>query len=95
LNFPLGADVTHTVSKAYGIYDPRLGLAQRAVFIIDPDGIVQHEVIHNLNVSRTVDEALPILQGLQAGGLCTLDQVAGEQQLTLLGAVAQEIPPFW
>ncbi|HEY3418205.1 MAG TPA: peroxiredoxin [Armatimonadota bacterium] len=81
LHYPLGADVTHEVSKAYGVYREEEGLALRGLFIIDPDGVVQYEVVHNLNVGRNIDEVLRVLQGLQTGGLCPLNWKPGEKLL--------------
>ncbi len=79
--YPLGADVSHAVSKAYGIFDEHHALALRGLFIIDPDGVVQYEVVHNTNVGRNVDEVLRVLQGLQTGGLCPMNWTPGEALL--------------
>lgn len=81
LNFPLAADVTHEVSKAFGVYDERQGLALRAAFIIDPEGRIQYQVVHNLNVGRNVDEVLRVLAGIQTGGLCPVNWRPGGQLL--------------
>jgi len=81
LLFPLAADVTHAMSVAYGVYDPATGSALRALFIIDPDGVVQYEVVHNLSVGRNVAETLRVLQGIQSGGLCPLNWRPGEPLL--------------
>ncbi|MHB9134155.1 MAG: peroxiredoxin [Armatimonadota bacterium] len=81
IDFPLGADVTHEVSKAYGVYVEEEGLALRGLFVIDPDGVVQYAVVHNLNVGRNIDEVLRVLQGLQSGGLCPLNWRPGEALL--------------
>jgi len=81
LSYPLGADVTHEVSKAYGVYDPQAGLALRGLFIIDPDGIIQYQVVHNLNVGRSVDEVLRVLTALRSGGLCPVNWKPGQALL--------------
>lgn len=39
--FPILADTTHTLARAYDVYDDKEGLAERGLFIIDPDGIVR------------------------------------------------------
>ena len=41
IKYPMGADPTHIVSKAFGVYDAASGMALRGTFLIDPDGIVQ------------------------------------------------------
>lgn len=82
INFPLAADVTHEVSKSYGVYDAREGLALRAIFIIDPEGRIQYQVVHNLNVGRNVDEILRVLAGMQTGGLCPVNWRPGQSLLS-------------
>jgi alkyl hydroperoxide reductase subunit AhpC len=82
IQYPLASDGTHEVSKAYQVYLPEEGAAFRGLFIIDPDGVVQYEVVHNLNVGRSVDEVLRVLDGLQAGGLCPVNWKAGDALLS-------------
>lgn len=73
LNFPLASDVDGEISTAYGVYDPHRGLALRGTFIVDPEGIVQFEVVHSLSVGRRSQEVLRVLTALQSGGLCRED----------------------
>lgn len=73
LRFPLASDITHQYSKDYGVYVEEEGIATRGLFIIDPDGIVKYQVVHDLNVGRSASEVLRVLQALQTGGLCPLD----------------------
>jgi peroxiredoxin 2/4 len=67
LDFPLASDRTQEVSKAYGILDEQ-GQSARAVYIIDPEGVVRHEVVHDDRVGRSVNEIVRVLQALQAPG---------------------------
>lgn len=67
LAFPLASDRTQAVSRAYDVLDDA-GQAARAVFIIDPDGVVRHEVVHDDRVGRSVNEILRVLTSLQARG---------------------------
>ncbi|MCL8206883.1 MAG: peroxiredoxin [Actinomycetia bacterium] len=82
VRFPLVSDWTHAVSRAYGVYYPAEGAALRGLFVIDPEGVVQYEVVHNLNVGRSVDEVLRVLQALQTEGLCPADWAPGEPLLS-------------
>ncbi|CAB1127687.1 biofilm-specific peroxidase; 2-cys peroxiredoxin [Candidatus Hydrogenisulfobacillus filiaventi] len=82
VRYPLASDWTHEVSRAYQVYVPEEGAAYRGLFLIDPEGIVQYEVVHNLNVGRSVDEVLRVLQALQTGGLCPVDWTPGQPLLT-------------
>jgi peroxiredoxin (alkyl hydroperoxide reductase subunit C) len=68
LNFPLASDTTHAVSRDYGVLIEEEGVAARGLFIIDPEGIVRYEVIHDDRVGRSVDEVLRVLQALQMRG---------------------------
>nr|WP_207646849.1 peroxiredoxin [Tepidibacter formicigenes] len=81
LNFPIASDNTHKVSKDYGVYIEEEGIALRGLFIIDPEGILRYSVVHNLNIGRSADETLRVLQGLQAGGLCPADWNPGDELL--------------
>jgi eukaryotic-like serine/threonine-protein kinase len=70
LRFPLAGDEQGQACQAYGVYLPRQHVALRGLFIIDPNGVVQYQVVHNLSVGRRSDEVLRVLEALQTGGLC-------------------------
>jgi peroxiredoxin (alkyl hydroperoxide reductase subunit C) len=81
LNFPLAADLTKDVARRYGVLIEEKGIALRGLFIIDPKGVLQYSVIHNLGVGRSVDETLRVLQAFQTGGLCPADWKPGMKTL--------------
>ena len=81
VSFPLLADRAQTIARAYGVLVEDLGLALRGLFVIDPDGAVQHATVSNLNVGRSVDETLRVLQAIQSGGLCPSDWKPGKPHL--------------
>jgi len=64
INYPLVADFTKKISEDYGVLLPA-GMALRATFIIDPEGVVQFELIHDLGIGRNVKEILRSLDALQ------------------------------
>ncbi|MGH8656201.1 MAG: peroxiredoxin [Gammaproteobacteria bacterium] len=64
IRFPLVADVNHAIVKAYGIEHPD-GVALRASFLIDRQGMVQHQVVNNLPLGRDVEEMLRMVEALQ------------------------------
>ena len=64
LEFPIIADVKREVIKAYGVEHPD-GVALRASFLIDRDGIVQHQVVNNLPLGRNVDDMIRVVDALQ------------------------------
>ena len=65
VGFPIVADVKHEITNAYGIEHPEAGVAMRASFLIDEDGVVQHQVVNNLPLGRNVDEMLRMVKALQ------------------------------
>jgi peroxiredoxin (alkyl hydroperoxide reductase subunit C) len=65
IDFPLVADVKHEIAQAYGIEHPEAGVALPASFLIDRDGVVQHQVVNNLPLGREVDEMLRLVDALQ------------------------------
>lgn len=81
VNYPLAADQTLAVSRAYDVLIEEEGVALRGLFVIDPDGILQYQVIHNLNVGRNVDETLRVIQALQTGGRCAANWRPGQSNL--------------
>lgn len=82
VRFPIVADVKHEIAKAYGIEHPD-GMALRASFLIDKDGIVQHQVVNNLPLGRNVDEMLRMIDALQFceqyGEVCPAGWHRGEE----------------
>ncbi|MGE4134941.1 MAG: redoxin domain-containing protein [Pirellulales bacterium] len=70
LAFPLASDPDGAACQAYGVYLPRQNMSLRGLFIIDPNGVLQYQVVHNLSVGRRSEEVLRVLDGLQTGGLC-------------------------
>lgn len=63
-NYPLIADVTKDIAKAYDVLLPG-GMALRGSFIIDPKGVVRQATINDLPVGRSVDEALRLIKAFQ------------------------------
>lgn len=78
LKFPLASDITKRVARSYGVLLEDEGIALRGLFIIDPEGKVRYQVVHELNVGRSVDETLRVLQALQTGELCGANWEPGQ-----------------
>jgi len=77
LKFPLASDEGGAVCQAYGVYVVRQQVALRGLFIIDPNGVLQYQVVHNLSVGRSTDEILRVLDALATGGLCPAEWAPG------------------
>jgi peroxiredoxin (alkyl hydroperoxide reductase subunit C) len=81
LKYPLASDVAGRLAAKYNILVEESNIALRGLFIINPEGILQYAVVHDLNIGRSVDETLRVLQGLQTGGLCAANWTPGESNL--------------
>lgn len=81
ISYPLASDITKEVSRQYGVLMEEEGIALRGLFIIDPDSKIRYSVVQDLNVGRSVDETLRVLQALQSGGLCPVDWKPGDEHL--------------
>ena len=63
------ADVRHDLMRALGVENAD-GVADRATFIIDPDGVIQFVAVTPDAVGRNVDEVLRVLDALQSEEVC-------------------------
>jgi peroxiredoxin (alkyl hydroperoxide reductase subunit C) len=64
-----------------GVRDQSEGVALRATFIVDPDNVIQHVSVNNLNVGRNPEEILRLLDGLQTDELCPCNRSIGGSTL--------------
>jgi peroxiredoxin (alkyl hydroperoxide reductase subunit C) len=64
IEYPLIADLSKTISQAYDVLLPA-GIALRGLFLIDKNGVVRHQVVNDLPLGRSVDEALRMVKALQ------------------------------
>lgn len=85
VKFPIVADVKHEIAQAYGVEHPDEGVAMRATFLIDKQGIVQHQTVNNLPLGRNIDEHLRIVEAVQFveeyGEVCPAGWRKGEDGL--------------
>jgi peroxiredoxin (alkyl hydroperoxide reductase subunit C) len=81
IRYPMVSDFTKETARAYGVLDEKTGAAHRGLFIIDPEGIIRYQVVTDMNVGRSVEETIRILEALQSGGLCPINWRKGEKTL--------------
>ncbi|WP_439096664.1 redoxin domain-containing protein [Geobacter sulfurreducens] len=81
LKFPLLADNKKEATIRYGILDEKEGVALRGLFIIDPNGVLQYQVVQTPSVGRSVEETIRVLEALQTGELCPLGWKPGEKTI--------------
>jgi peroxiredoxin (alkyl hydroperoxide reductase subunit C) len=65
VKYPLVADLTHQICKAYDVETPDGKVAYRGSFLIDRGGIVRHQVVNENSLGRNIDEMLRIVDALQ------------------------------
>ena len=81
LPFPMISDIKRELTSALGILDKNEGVAQRATFLVDPDGIIRFVYVTDLNVGRNPQEVLRVLDALQTDELCPCNWKQGEDTL--------------
>ncbi len=65
----------------YGVLIEGKGIALRGLFVIDPEGVLRYSVVHDLNIGRSVEETLRVIQALQTGGLCQAEWRPGQETI--------------
>ncbi len=81
LPFPMLADIKRELSTALGVLDKQEGVALRATFIVDPEGIIRFVSVNSLSVGRNPQEVLRVLDALQTDELCPCNWQKGEPVL--------------
>jgi len=81
LPFPMLADIKRELSSALGILDKAEGVAMRATFIVDPQGVIRFVTVNDLSVGRNPQEVLRVLDALQTDELCPCNWQRGEDVL--------------
>lgn len=83
LPFPMLADVKRELATALGVLDPNAGVAQRATFLVDPEGIIRFAYVTDLSVGRSPQEVLRVLDALQTDELCPCNWQKGQDVLAV------------
>ena len=81
LPFPMLSDLRRDLSEALGILDREERVAQRATFVVDPEGIIRFVSVTDGSVGRNPDEVLRVLDALQTGELCPCNWSKGQDTL--------------
>jgi peroxiredoxin (alkyl hydroperoxide reductase subunit C) len=98
VKYPLVADSSKTISENYdvlaGSYDYNedgeatftgAPVAYRGLFLVDKQGIVRHQVVNDLPIGRSIEEALRVVDALQFfeenGEVCPADWHKGDKGL--------------
>ena len=85
VSYPLVSDFTKKISRDYDVLIEEDGIALRGLFLIDKNGIVQHQLVNNLPLGRSVDEVLRLVDALQFtekhGEVCPANWQKGEKAM--------------
>lgn len=86
IKFPMLADPTGKISKDYETYIEQEGLALRATFIIDPDGIIKTIELHDESIGRSINETIRKIKAAQfvrnnSGVVCPMNWEEGQKTL--------------
>lgn len=98
VKFPLVADLSKTIAENFGVLAGQYGydeegnttfegepVAYRGLFLIDKEGKIRHQVINDLPLGRSVDEALRMVDALQHfeeyGEVCPANWSAGKDAM--------------
>ncbi len=81
LPFPMLADIKRELAAAFGILDRAEGVALRATFIVDPEGVIRFVSVNDLSVGRNPQEVLRVLDALQTDELCPCNWQKGDEFL--------------
>ncbi len=85
VEYPLVSDLNKTIARDYDVLMPQEGIAYRGLFLIDKEGIVRHQIINDLPLGRSVDEALRMLDALlyfeKNGEVCPANWQNGKKAL--------------
>jgi len=85
VQFPLVSDLTKSISKDYDVLTADEAVSLRGLFLIDKSGVVQHQLVNALELGRSVDEALRMVDALQYfeehGEVCPANWHKGEEAM--------------
>lgn len=84
INYPLVADLDKNISRDYGILSDE-AVALRGLFLIDKEGVVRHELVNDLGLGRSVEEAIRMLDALkfseERGEVCPANWHEGDEAM--------------
>ena len=83
--YPLVSDLTKSIAREYDVLKEDEGIAYRGLFLIDKEGIVRHQIVNDLPLGRSIDEALRMLDALiffeKNGEVCPANWQQGKKAM--------------
>jgi peroxiredoxin (alkyl hydroperoxide reductase subunit C) len=85
ITYPLVSDLQKNIAKAFDVLHEEEGIAYRGLFLIDRKGLIRHQLINDLPLGRSVEEALRLLDALifheQHGEVCPANWKTGSKAM--------------
>ena len=85
VQYPLVSDLNKTIAREFNVLNESEGVAFRGLFLIDKQGVVRHQLVNDLPLGRSVDEAVRILEALNFyeanGEVCPANWKNGEKAM--------------
>lgn len=85
VQYPLLSDVNKNIARSFDVLKEEEGVAYRGLFLIDREGIIRHQIVNDLPLGRSVDEALRMVDALifheKNGEVCPANWQQGKQSM--------------
>lgn len=85
VTYPIVSDLMKSIARSFRVLKEEDGIAYRGLFLIDKEGIVRHQIVNDLPLGRSVDEALRMLDALifheQHGEVCPANWTSGAKAM--------------
>ena len=85
IEYPILSDINKHIARAYDVLKEDEGIAYRGLFLIDKEGIVRHQIVNDLPLGRSVDEALRMIDALSFfetnGEVCPANWSQGKKSM--------------
>ena len=94
VHYPLVSDLNKTICRDYDVLVPGDGIAYRALFLIDKEGVVRHQLVNDLPLGRSIEEAIRMLDALiffeKHGEVCPANWQQGKRGMKATTVGLQE-----
>lgn len=85
VTYPLVADLNKQIARDYHVLNEEEGVAYRGLFLMDKNGVIRHQLVNDLPLGRSVDEALRLLDALifheEHGEVCPANWKEGDKSM--------------
>ena len=86
VNYPIVSDITKSIARDFHVLSEHEGVAYRGLFLIDKKGVIRHQLVNDLPLGRSINEALRMIDALdfyeKNGEVCPANWQPGEKTMT-------------